>query len=153
MADLTFFSKTPINCPLCDTSFYREELRTGRGRLNAGNLTRELRRTYVPSQKYGEVFPLLYPITVCPSCYYATFQADFLEISEQAVEKLRSTEQERIGGANLIFENLDFTAPRGLRKAAPATTSPWSPTMRSPRSSRPRSSKGSAVCACSMALQ
>lgn len=116
MSDLTFFSKTPINCPLCDTSFYREELRTGRGRLNAGDLTRELRRTYVPSQKYGEVFPLIYPVTVCPSCYYATFQQDFMEIPEGAIEKLRAAEQERIGGAHLMFESLDFTAPRSLEE-------------------------------------
>jgi uncharacterized protein len=116
MADLTFFSKTPITCPVCDSAFYREELRTGRGRLNAGDLTRELRRTYVPSQKYGEVFPLIYPVSVCPSCYYATFQADFSAIAPETVEKVRAEEQRRIEDTRLLFASLDFTAPRGLEE-------------------------------------
>ena len=114
MADLTFFSKTPITCPVCDTAFYREELRTGRGRLNAGDLTRELRRTYVPSQKFGEVSPLIYPVTVCPACYYATFQPDFLELPPDIVEKIRGEEQRRIADTRLLFDALDFAAPRGL---------------------------------------
>jgi len=114
VSDLTFFSKTPIPCPICETKFYREELRTGRGRLNAGELTRELRRTYVPSQKYGEVYPLIYPITVCPGCYFAALQADFLEIPEESRDGAKASEQTRIANAQLIFENLDFTAPRSL---------------------------------------
>ena len=114
MADLTFFTKTPITCPACETNFYREELRTGRGRLNAGELTHELRRTYIPSQKHGEVFPLIYPVTVCPSCYYAAFQADFMEPDESMIDAIRSEEQRRISDAQLLFEGLDFTSPRGL---------------------------------------
>lgn len=116
MADLTFFSKTPIACPLCDAKFYREELRTGRGRLNAGELTRELRRTYIPSQKYGEVFPLIYPVTVCPGCYYAAYHADFLEVSEDAIEPIRAAEQERIANVGLMFDGLDFSSPRRLEE-------------------------------------
>jgi len=116
MSDLTFFSKTPITCPSCEAKFYREELRTGRGRLNAGELTRELRRTYIPSQKYGEVFPLIYPVTVCPGCYYAAYHADFLEVPEEAIEGLRATEQSRIANVRLLFETVDFSAPRGLEE-------------------------------------
>ena len=116
MADLTFFSKTPITCPVCESAFYREELRTGRGRLNAGDLTRELRRTYVPSQKYGEVFPLIYPVTVCPSCYYAALQQDFQAVPQEAVERIRAEEQRRIEDTRPIFPSLDFTAPRGLEE-------------------------------------
>jgi uncharacterized protein len=116
MADLTFFSKTPVVCPVCETSFHREELRTGRGRLNAGELTEELRRTYVPSQKFGEVFPLVYAVTVCPSCYYAAYPADFLEIPPETVQGLKAEEQRRIADAQLLFDALDFTAPRGLQE-------------------------------------
>ncbi len=114
MTDLTFFSRTPMECPICESSFYREELRTGRGRLNAGDLTRELRRTYVPSRKYGEVFPLIYPVTVCPSCYYAAFPPDFLAVPPGAVEAIRAEEQRRIDEARPVFESLDFSSPRGL---------------------------------------
>ena len=68
MATLTFFSKNKIECPICDETFYREEMRTGRGRMIAGDLTKELRRNYEASQQYGEIYPLVYPVTVCPSC-------------------------------------------------------------------------------------
>lgn len=114
MAELTFFTTTPISCPVCDASFYREELRTGRGRLNAGELTRELRRTYIPSQKYGEVFPLNYPVTVCPSCYYAAFQQDFGEIEGDTIGAIKAEEQIRIENARLLFDSLDFASPRRL---------------------------------------
>ncbi len=40
---MTFFSKEEIKCPVCGAAFYREEMRTGRGRLIAGELTEELR--------------------------------------------------------------------------------------------------------------
>lgn len=116
MADLTFFSKTPITCPVCESNFYREELRTGRGRLNAGELTNELRRTYIPSQKHGEVFPLIYPVTVCPSCYYAAFHQDFAEVPEDAKVLIRDEEQKRISDTRGLFEAVDFAAPRGLEE-------------------------------------
>lgn len=116
MADLTFFSRTPVTCPVCDGKFYREELRTGRGRLNAGTLTQELRRTFVPSQKYGEVFPLIYPVMVCPSCYYSAFQTDFLTVPPAAADRIRSEEQRRIGDTRLILSSLDFAGPRGLEE-------------------------------------
>ena len=116
MAELTFFSTKPISCPVCDCSFYREELRTGRGRLNAGQLTQELRRTYLPSQKFGEVFPLIYPVTVCPSCYYAALQQDFPEVPEAAIGPIRQEEQQRMADTRLLFTGLDFAAPRGLEE-------------------------------------
>jgi len=116
MSDLTFFSKTPLSCPVCETRFYREELRTGRGRLNAGELTKELRRTYLPSQKYGEVFPLIYPVTVCPGCYYATYHPDFLELPEESLEPIRAAEHNRINDVQRLFEGVDFTSPRRLQE-------------------------------------
>ena len=116
MSDLTFFSKTPIACPVCETKFYREELRTGRGRLNAGELTKELRRTYLPSQKYGEVFPLIYPVTVCPGCYYSAYHADYLELPEESLEPIRAEEHDRISNVQRLFEAVDFTSPRRLQE-------------------------------------
>ena len=75
---LTFFEKKQSVCPVCEAKFFREDLLSGGGRLIAGNLTRELRRQYDPSKKYGEVRPLLYPVTVCPVCYFAAFPQDFI---------------------------------------------------------------------------
>src|SRR6056297_1836255 len=97
MADsVTFFGKEEIQCPVCEEKFYKETLRTGRGRLIAGDLTRELRRLYEATEKYGEVYPLVYSITVCPECRYATFPGDFTEIPEGTVRKLSETAENRM---------------------------------------------------------
>ena len=82
--------------------------------MNAGELTRELRRTFIPSQKYGEVFPLIYPVTVCPGCYYAAYHPDFLEVPEEGREPIRGAEQTRIANVKLLFDAVDFSSPRGL---------------------------------------
>lgn len=113
-ASLTFFSKQKIRCPICDTPFAREELRTGRGRLIAGKLTDELRRTYEPSKKYGEVSPLVYPVTVCPSCYFAAMNADFLVIPEERKGDADRKTAERVASVRKIIPNPEFAEPRGL---------------------------------------
>lgn len=113
-ASLTFFSKTPLTCPVCDEKIFREEMRTGRGRQIAGTLTRELRRNYEASQQYGEVFPLVYPVTVCPECFYATYHDDFLAIPDNIVDTLRGEAPARQEAVSDIFPELDFTQPRGL---------------------------------------
>lgn len=115
-SSLTYFSKNPTECPICSTTFYREELRTGRGRLNAGDLTEELRRTYIPSQKYGEVYPLVYPVTVCPSCYFAAYSGDYDEVPEEAKAPLDQDTDRRISSVRPVFEDLDYTEPRGLQE-------------------------------------
>ena len=113
-SSLTFFSKKPLMCPVCETSFHREELRTGRGRLIAGPLTQELKRVYEPSQKYGEVFPLIYFCTTCPNCYYSAFPDDFLSVDEGMREKLEADLDRRQNTIRSIFDHLDFSEPRGL---------------------------------------
>ena len=116
MATLTFFSKNKIECPICDENFYREEIRTGRGRMIAGDLTKELRRNYEASQQYGEVYPLVYPVTVCPSCFYAAFQNDFSSVPEKAIEPLQEERAKRQGSVDKLFDYLDFTEPRRLQE-------------------------------------
>lgn len=119
MADgstLTFFSKKPIQCPICEQKVFREEMRTGRGRQIAGNLTRELRRNYEPSKQYGEVFPLIYPVTVCPQCYYATYAEDFTSVPDSAIDALQNASEERHSFLADVFPSLDFTEPRGLEE-------------------------------------
>lgn len=111
---LTFFAKKPIECPVCEAKIFREEMRTGRGRQIAGNLTRELRRNFEPSKQYGEVFPLIYPVTVCPQCLYATFPEDFEGISDPLRETLEAETDDRIEAMAPIFPALDFADERGL---------------------------------------
>ncbi|MFQ3619686.1 MAG: DUF2225 domain-containing protein [Spirochaetales bacterium] len=115
---LTFFQKSPVECPLCETKFYREELMTGGGRMIAGPLTKELRRLYEPSKKYGEVFPLIYAILVCPNCFFAAFPQDFLSPPEKNKETLRDFSDKRKALVAPIFPNLDFTRPRTLKEGA-----------------------------------
>lgn len=115
---ISFFSKDAIVCPVCEATFHREDIRTGRGRLIAGDLTDELRRFYEPSQKYGEVNPLLYPITVCPECYFAAFQADFKEIPLEIIPLVSNDKKKRLDSIGKIFKNIQFKESRKLMEGA-----------------------------------
>jgi uncharacterized protein (DUF2225 family) len=98
-------------------------MRTGRGRQIAGSLTRELRRNYEVSKQFGEVLPLIYPVTVCPNCYYATYHEDFLNVPDRIVDTLRSEDRARADFFKDIFPALDFTEPRALEEGLPVTFS------------------------------
>ena len=113
---VTFVSKEPIVCPVCETSFNREELFSGR--VNAGDLTDELHRTYIPMHNYGEVFPLVYELTVCPSCWYSAYKPDFLGIPNKAIEALRDGTAARVETTQRVFAGADFSSPRGLLEGA-----------------------------------
>ncbi|MGC8765134.1 MAG: DUF2225 domain-containing protein [Brevinematia bacterium] len=113
--DATFFSKDDVECPICRTLFKREELRMGGGRLNAGELTNELRRKYIPTQKYGKVNPLLYPLTVCPNCLYAADDYDFLSVPQKAIDRIMQYKDIRAEYLLRIFGKIpDFTAKRDI---------------------------------------
>ena len=103
---LSFFSKSPVSCPVCDTNVYREELRTGGGRLIASDLTSELRRKYEPSKKYGPVYPLIYPVMTCPNCYYSVFQKDFAFPEGELRTQLESDTERRKSTIVKIFDYL-----------------------------------------------
>jgi uncharacterized protein len=113
---LTFFEKKQTECPVCDAKFYREDLLSGGGRLIAGNLTPELRRLYEPSKKYGQVEPLIYPVTVCPVCYFAALPMDFAAVPDANVRKAEVNADERHESISRIFPALDYTSPRTLRE-------------------------------------
>jgi hypothetical protein len=115
-SSITFFGKDEISCPVCEEVFHRENLRTGRGRLVAGDLTEELRRIYEPTEKYGEVYPLVYPVDVCPECRYAAFQGDFTAISQETVGALQQSTENRRSSLDKIFPELDFRSPRRLEE-------------------------------------
>jgi uncharacterized protein (DUF2225 family) len=117
---LTFFSKNAQTCPLGEAPFYREELLTGHGRMIAGNLTRDLRRLYEPSKKFGEIFPLVYTITVCPRCYYAAFPQDFFSPPGAAKAALKEDAEKREKTIEPLFGPLDFKEPRTLKEGAAA---------------------------------
>ena len=113
---ITFFSKKDIECPICGTSFLREDLLTGRGRLIAGNLKGDLRREYEASTKFGDIHPLIYPVTVCPGCYYSALPQDFLNVSDKMKDGIDQDTDSRISGIQQIFPELDFREPRTLKE-------------------------------------
>jgi uncharacterized protein len=114
--NVSFFQKKQTACPVCDAKFFREDMLSGGGRLIAGDLTKELRRKYEPSKKYGELHPLVYPVVVCPVCYFATFATDFAAVPATAVRKAEVHADERRDSIGHLFPQLDFTAPRTLRE-------------------------------------
>ncbi|MFP4363440.1 MAG: DUF2225 domain-containing protein [Spirochaetia bacterium] len=115
---VSFFSKKTTTCPVCSTQFNKEEMHTGRGRLIAGDLTIELRRNYEASQKYGEVFPIIYTMIVCPGCYFSAFPADFESVNQQAIGALEGETQNRIARVEKLFPDIDFHQPRGIEEGA-----------------------------------
>lgn len=111
---ISFYGKHDITCPVCDNKFYKEELLSGGGRMNAGDLTDELHRLYIPTQKFGDIHPLIYPVTVCPKCLYSAYQSDFTTISEDSVAKLYQGIKERMSQAKNLFSHFDFNKNRTL---------------------------------------
>ena len=115
---VTFISKEPIVCPVCEASFNREELFSGR--VNAGDLTDELHRTYIPTHNYGEVHPLVFEVTACPACWYSTFKNDFSALPAKLAPQLRDDTASRVAAAQRIFPDVDFNQPRDLMEGAAA---------------------------------
>ncbi len=113
---VTFFEKKETLCPVCRARFCREDLLSGGGRLIAGELTPELRRRYEPSKKFGCIQPLVYPVTVCPKCYFAALPQDFGALPEASVRKAERNAEERHESISLIFAHLDFAGARTLRE-------------------------------------
>ena len=115
---ISFYSKKEYQCPVCGTSFHKEELLSGGGRLIAGALTMELHRLYEPSAKYGEIFPLVYSAVVCPNCWFASSEADFPLLPNAKKEEALFTQANREADTKLIFPETDFYVPRTLMEGA-----------------------------------
>lgn len=115
---ISYYSKEQIECPVCSAKFKREEMHSGGGRIIAGDLTDELRRLYEPSAKYGEIYPLIYNLTVCPKCLYSGFTQDFRIIDKPAAEQLLEKMDERYRAMEGLFGHIDFNAPRSLHEGA-----------------------------------
>ena len=113
---VTFQAKEELQCPVCESKFHREELFSGR--VNAGNLTDELHRTYIPMAQWGEIQPLVYELSVCPSCWYAAYKPDFGAINTKQAKALSETIAERIESVQRLVQPLDFASPRGLAEGA-----------------------------------
>ncbi|MCL2128176.1 MAG: DUF2225 domain-containing protein [Treponema sp.] len=115
---ISFISKKEFTCPSCDTTFRKEEMLSGGGRLIAGALTEELHRLYEPSLKYGEVYPLSYQAVVCPVCWFASMEADFPVLPNTGRGKALRDKNRRMEETQLIFPSANFNRPRTLMEGA-----------------------------------
>lgn len=116
---ITFYSKQQIKCPVCGAKFEREELLSGGGRLIAGNLTDELRRTFEPSAKYGKIFPLIYAMGACPSCHAAMLWSDMEDFENpELVNALLESEVERKKTVQNVFPHYSLKRNRTLLDGA-----------------------------------
>lgn len=115
---ISFRQKTPTVCPVCRNEFFREEMLTGGGRLIAGRLTDELRRTYEKNVKFGVVIPAAYIMNVCPKCLYTALPKDFDTLSENELGKIRAASAARVNIVKRFFGNISFNADRNLELAA-----------------------------------
>jgi uncharacterized protein (DUF2225 family) len=115
---ISFFSKKETRCPVCEESFYKEEMMTGGGRMIAGNLDDDLRRHYEPSKKFGEVFPLVYYMYTCPHCLYSAFPSDFSSVDEKVIPALEAATGDRKEYILSLFPNIEYAQPRGLIEGA-----------------------------------
>lgn len=111
---VSYLLKNSLACPVCGADFRKEEMLTGRGRLIARDTTEELRRSYEPSKKVGELYPLIYPITVCPSCYYASHSDDFPYIKQEYIGVALSQKTKRAHDITMLFPIVDFRRPRNI---------------------------------------
>ena len=116
---ITYLSREAIRCPVCGSEFFQEKLQSGGGRLIAGELTDFLHRLYKPSQKFGNVYPLIYTPVVCPDCFYSSLPQDFLKVPADVAEELQSRIKERMTEATkLIGMPVDFSKARTLESGA-----------------------------------
>jgi uncharacterized protein len=115
---VSFYQKNPTACPVCGGSFYREEMLSGGGRLIAKTITDELRRTYEPGRHAVDVSPLLYAVSVCPSCLYAAYQEDFSHVRGELIPIARSQRNKRREDVSAVLPKVDFRKPRNLQSGA-----------------------------------
>jgi hypothetical protein len=115
---ISFRSKDKCLCPVCNREFEKEEL--FKGRVNAGELTDELHRLYVPTAKFGEVFPLIYSVGACPRCHLALLWSDFMAIKDDraSLNALRDDDFNRQNAVKAIFPNYDLRRDRTLLDGA-----------------------------------
>jgi uncharacterized protein (DUF2225 family) len=114
---ISFLAKDTTQCPACGEMFRREELLSGSGRLIAGKLTDELHRLYETS-RYGDLYPLAYPATVCPRCWFAAMDQDFTKLPKDATLQVEAAEPSRKKMVEMIFPDVDFYENRNLVSGA-----------------------------------
>lgn len=111
---ISYRAKVNSKCPVCKTEHAKEELLSGGGRLIAGKLTKELRRLYEPSKKWGVIYPLAYAVQVCPKCLFAAYPKDFSSLSDAEIQAMKQTMEHRKELMRVLFGEVNFAADREI---------------------------------------
>ncbi len=112
---ISYWSKEKCICPACQNSFAKEEMLSGNGRMNAGELTDELHRNFIPTERFGEIFPIIYKIGACPSCHAAFFWDDFHQITDQkTLDAVAEDSKARKAACDIVFPHYDLQRQRTL---------------------------------------
>ncbi|WKC80358.1 DUF2225 domain-containing protein [Borreliella tanukii] len=118
MKKISYFTKEKIECPICYFKFQKEELFTGSSRLIAGELKIDLKREYIKNDKYGNIYPRIYSVTVCPKCYFAAFPGEFNSIPKNQKEILQNKKSERKKITEIFDGMINFSKSRTLKEGA-----------------------------------
>ncbi len=117
----SFFATSPFKCIVCGKENYKEEIRTGRGRLDAGVLNSDLHREFLPTKDFGMVIPFLYNAVTCNFCYYSFFSFDYIKkLSKRTLEKIttdQAIEERQLLLAKLFQKIPDFSERRTMLSA------------------------------------
>ena len=111
---LSYRAKEETICPVCNFKYNKEILHSGGGRLIAGKLTSDLRRTYELNKKFGKVYPMAYQILTCPQCFYSSFPNDFTNLKPEEIQQIKMASVARRSGIEKITGPLDFNEDRNL---------------------------------------
>ena len=111
---ISYFEKKDLICPVCDHHFKREKMLTGSGRFISKLVNDDLRRVYKPNQTYGMIYPLIYNITVCSECYYASIPETFLTLIDSEKIQIKKNKEIRKKTAVEIFGKIDYSIKRTL---------------------------------------
>lgn len=122
--DISFFKKEEdVKCPACGTVINQEVMKTGSGRLDAGELDIDLHRNYLSTKQHGQVFPLLYLVWTCSKCYYTAFQFDFERQHKNTKARIckSSAKAARLKILDHLFSKMpNFNEQRGLTEGVAA---------------------------------
>ena len=97
---------------------------------------------------FGEVHPLVYDVTVCPSCFYAALRSDFSAVPQKTLATLEAETAARVSpGPERLSRVWTSRAPGVSWRERPATTWRFSATSVFPRTFLRPSRAPCAACA------
>ena len=116
---ISYWAKDKIECPVCHKPFEMEVMHKGNGRMIAGNLTDELHRMFMPSKKFGRIYPLIYDIGTCPKCHASFFWKDFTDIRDSSsFDRIQQDEEKRKAAVETVFPYYNLKSERTLYDGA-----------------------------------